>query len=109
MKNSIKLNAKMLKSKRVLLGITQTDMADYLNMHQTTYSKFETGKPIIKLETIYKIAALLNTTPEDLLLIDNMALLANNKDKEFANVLYDELEHLIKAIEELKDKLGRYK
>lgn len=35
---------------------TQTDLADYLNVKQTTYSKYELGKINIPIEVFMKLA-----------------------------------------------------
>ena len=35
---------------------TQTEIAEYLNIKQTTYSKYELGKIIVPIEMLIKIA-----------------------------------------------------
>jgi len=42
--------------------ITQEQMADYLNIHQTTYSNYEVGRLNIPVGTLDKLADLFGTS-----------------------------------------------
>ncbi len=45
---------------RVIKGLSQQDIADYLSVCQKTYSDYETGKTRISLEILIKLARLYN-------------------------------------------------
>ncbi len=47
--------------------IKQVEMAEQLNISQTNYSKYELGKINIPIETLKKIALILNTSTDYLL------------------------------------------
>lgn len=47
--------------------IKQVEMAEQLNVSQTNYSKYELGKINIPIETLKKIALILNTSTDYLL------------------------------------------
>lgn len=42
--------------------ITQKEMAEYLNIHQTTYSEYELGKSNFSVQALIKIADLFETS-----------------------------------------------
>ena len=42
--------------------ITQKEMAEYLNIHQTTYSEYELGKSNFSIYALIKIADLFDTS-----------------------------------------------
>ncbi len=45
---------------RVIKGLSQQDIADYLSVCQKTYSDYETGNTRIPLESLIKLARLYN-------------------------------------------------
>lgn len=45
---------------RVIKGLSQQDIADYLSVCQKTYSDYETGNTRIPLESLIKLAKLYN-------------------------------------------------
>jgi transcriptional regulator with XRE-family HTH domain len=104
---SLKLNSAFLKAKRMQLGLKQSEIAERLNMHQTTYSKFETGKPSIKLETLYEVANLLGTDPNELLLMDSDKISHSlvQTDKYWKSDLLRELDELSHRIDDLKKRI----
>lgn len=42
--------------------ITQKEMAEYLNIHQTTYSEYELGKSNFSVQALIKLADLFETS-----------------------------------------------
>ena len=48
-------------------GYTQRQMADFLAVHRTSYTKYETGVVDPPLETLCRIADLLQCTTDELL------------------------------------------
>lgn len=59
------MNIKALKSKRVLKGISQSEMAERLGISLVTYNKKETGKIEFKRDEIEKIAVILELSISD--------------------------------------------
>lgn len=57
---------KNLKRYRLEQGLTQENLAEKINMHQTTVAKFETGKVNPSLKTIYIITRALNIKLTDI-------------------------------------------
>ena len=51
-----------LKELREDRDLLQKDIADFLNVDQSTYSKYELEKVCIPIETIYKLADFYNTS-----------------------------------------------
>ena len=47
--------------------LTQKDMAEFLQVHQTTYSDYELGKLNIPIEILFKLADFYNTSIDYLL------------------------------------------
>ena len=60
-------NMLRIKDLREDKEIKQVEMAEQLNISQTNYSKYELGKINIPIETLKKIALILNTTTDYLL------------------------------------------
>lgn len=56
---------------------TQTELADYLNIKQTTYSKYELGKINIPVEVFIKLSELYEVS------VDYLLGLTNNKKRLF--------------------------
>lgn len=59
------MNRKALKSKRVLRGISQAEIAEGLGISLTSYNKKETGKIEFKRDEIEKIAKILKLSISD--------------------------------------------
>ena len=59
--------ANHLRRWRQARGYTQQQMANFLTIHRTTYPKYETNAADPSLETLCRIAALLECTTDTLL------------------------------------------
>ena len=59
------MNLKLLKDKRKLLGLTQEEFAERIEMARTNYLKKEKGRENFKQEQIDKIIKELNLTPKE--------------------------------------------
>ena len=53
---------KRIRNLREDRDMTQKEMADYLNIHQTTYSEYELGKSNFSIQALIKIADLFDTS-----------------------------------------------
>lgn len=77
------LRIKDLREDRDLL---QKDIADYLNISQTNYSKYELGKVNIPISTLEKLALYFNTSIDYLLGLTNVQTpyerISNSKNTE---------------------------
>lgn len=51
---------KILKSKRLALGLSQVDMAQKLNVHQSFISKMESGERLLEFSEVFEICSILN-------------------------------------------------
>ena len=56
-----------LRALRVDRDLSQEDMAEFLNVHQTTYSDYELGQSNIPIETLGKLAEFFHTSVDYLL------------------------------------------
>lgn len=56
-----------LKEIRISKGMTQTDIAEMLNVRQATVSLWESGISMPRADMLIKLAKLLNCTIDDLL------------------------------------------
>ena len=56
-----------LKELRKKRGYTQSELAEYMNMRQGSYTKWETGMTEPRIENLIKLADILNTTTDFLL------------------------------------------
>lgn len=72
MKNEIEKLLYVIKSRRILLGISQEQMAYELGISQNCYHKIEAGKTKIKVVTLLKIADILSMNYKDLFLENNV-------------------------------------
>lgn len=50
-----------LKNKRINIGFTQKAIAQQLQCERSTYSKYELGTVVPKVETLLKLSVILNT------------------------------------------------
>ena len=60
------MNSNLLKSKRVLLGCTQKDMANYIGISEKTYNFKEKGKIYFKPNEIIAISGKLKLTIKEI-------------------------------------------
>ena len=58
---------KKMKAARRRKGLTQAWMAERLNVHRTTYTKYERGQVELPLSLLRKVTALLDISVEELL------------------------------------------
>lgn len=63
----LRVLGKNLRRWRQVKGYTQEDMAEFLRVHRTTYTKYETGTSDPPLETLCRIANLFGCTTDALL------------------------------------------
>lgn len=56
-----------VKSRRKELGLTQVQMAERLGIDQSMYTRIESGKNAPGFILLYRLAAALETTPQDLM------------------------------------------
>lgn len=67
--NSLKyILASNIRSRRMILGISQESLSEMLDIHRNTVSLLETGKRGISLELLAAIAKVLNCQPYELLI-----------------------------------------
>lgn len=65
---------KDLKTRRKKINLKQKDMAELLNIDQTTYSNYETGKCEPSLETLIKLAKLFKCSIDELIGLEKKEL-----------------------------------
>lgn len=70
----LKAVAANIKSRRTELHISQTQMANLLNITQNAYSKIEITKTKMSVERLYEIAEILKISPQELLKVNNLAI-----------------------------------
>ena len=56
-----------IKEIRIENGFTQKEVAQYLNMEQTHYSRYETGKVKVNVELVKKLALFYNISADYIL------------------------------------------
>lgn len=100
-----------LKELRKKRGYTQSELAEYMNMRQGSYTKWETGMTEPRIENLIKLADILNTTTDFLLGTTNIdfgndskvyeeykELLSQNKKEEIKERYDHSFEFFIKAV-----------
>ena len=95
---------KVLRKKK---GLSQKELADQLSVSQANYSQYETGKRKPKIDTIQKIAAVLDIPITDLLDTDicfnvNSYNVEDQSDYQYQSSL--RLYHYVNAIQTLHNK-----
>lgn len=60
------MNTNKLRDLREDRDLTQADIAEILNVNQTTYSRYERGDINIPLDVLIKMALFFDTSPETL-------------------------------------------
>ena len=75
------LDFSRIKDIRLKYNLTQKEMADYLTINQSTYSKFELNKATIPIELLNKLSNYYNVSLDYLLKItDNPNIKIDNKE-----------------------------
>ena len=75
------LDFSRIKDIRLKYNLTQKEMADYLNINQSTYSKFELNKAAIPIELLNKLSNYYNVSLDYLLKVtDNPNIKIDNKE-----------------------------
>ena len=100
-----------LKELRKKRGYTQSELAKYMNMRQGSYTKWETGMTEPRIESLIKLADILDTTTDFLLGKTNIdfgndskvyeeykELLSQNKKEEIKERYDHSFEFFIKAV-----------
>ena len=70
MKRNIVINNEVLRKTRKAMEITQEDMANNLGVTRKTYERYEKERAYLSKDTVMKIASLLNTEYDMLVLLD---------------------------------------
>ena len=60
-----------LKELREEYGLSQKDIANYLNIKQNTYSQYETGKRQLPVDMLIKLARFYKTTTDYILELED--------------------------------------
>ena len=55
----MKINTEKVKKIREELNLTQEDISEKLNMHQTAYSRFENGETKVNLDKLLNLSKVL--------------------------------------------------
>lgn len=94
-----------LKTARIRKGLTQKDIAERIGVAKSTYSLYESGNREPNVQTIKKIADILNTSADTLLGIDEnpQTIAAHFDGDEFTE---DELEEIKQFAEFVKNRKG---
>ena len=107
-----------LKTLRKQKKLTQTELADALNISQKSYSNWENGKAEPTLENIVKLANLLDTTTDELLgqtVYSKLDIYPHPLEridltnlKNFTKNEYDDLKQAI-VLQQIKGSIPAYK
>lgn len=79
-----------MKSIRKMNGLTQSEVAQALNLERTAYTKYETGR-VPSLETLFRFASLFNISPIELIIGDSensFARIHSENPNEASNNMY---------------------
>lgn len=71
-----------IKKLRAQAEFTQQEMADKMNMHLKTWQKIENGITKLDIERLKQIAAIFETTVEDLINVDDAVYINEIKDND---------------------------
>jgi len=82
------------------LGLTRKEVAEKLNIDQTTYGKYELSKRQPDYDTLQKIASFFNVSVDYLLGRTNVRNSNNNIDEDFP----DDVKVLMRSVSKLTDK-----
>lgn len=75
--------SKLIKDKRIALNLTQKEVADNLHVSNKSVSRWETGNGYPDIETIPKLARLLNLSYDELLDGNEFIVKKEKKKEEF--------------------------
>jgi transcriptional regulator with XRE-family HTH domain len=101
--STICLDTEKVKSFRERKGNTQTEVADLLNIEQSTYSKVEKGITKIDLERLMRLSEILSVTPAELLNFREGSVFNINDVK---NLINGKVEHFYSENSELNQKVA---
>lgn len=107
-----KIVASKLKSLRKIKKFSQEDVADFLNISQSSYARMESGESHSWANYILKLCEFFEITPEDLVRIENLEIdeLVNGNFKMLlSNKIAEEYENEIKELKKIIDDLKRSK
>ena len=93
-----------LKKIRLQKGLSQKDVAEQIGVANSTYSLYESGNREPNVQTIKKIADVLNTSADNLLCIDDFdsfTLAAHFEGEDYTD---DEIEEIRRFAEFVKNK-----
>lgn len=93
-----------LKKIRLQKGLSQKDVAEQIGVANSTYSLYESGNREPNVQTIKKIADVLNTSADNLLGIDDFdsfTLAAHFEGEDYTD---DEIEEIRRFAEFVKNK-----
>ena len=95
-----------LKEARLKYGLSQKDLSENIGVAKSTYSLYESGKREPNVDTIKKIASVLNVSADTLLGIDEepTTLAAHFDGDEYTE---DELDEIKQFAEFVKGKRGK--
>jgi len=82
------------------LGLTRKEVAEKLNIDQTTYGKYELSKRQPDYDTLQKISSFYNVSVDYLLGRTNVRNSNNNVDEDFP----DDVKVLMRSVSKLTDK-----
>ena len=102
-----------LKKIRIARGLTQYEIAEFINVSQVVYSKYETGKSEPSYDTLTKLANYFDVSVDYLLDYNETALIIPDELKDVSFAFYksegeeleqEDIDELAKYIEFIKSK-----
>lgn len=102
------LTAKRIKEKRVLLGMSQDDLAKKLHVDRSTVAKWETGDNNLKQSKIKMISEALECSPTWLIGLDNnMEISVESVERSIEKLNAEQLKRIIAYAQYLQTKLPK--
>ena len=94
-----------LKEARLKSGLSEKDLYENIGVAKSTYSLYESGKREPNVDTIKKIASVLNVSADMLLGIDDepVAIAAHLNGKDFTKEQWNRIESFAKFIKQEED------
>lgn len=62
-----KVMGERLRAQRKMLGLTQQEVAEQLNIDRSTYSYYELGRTAPSIETLYELTLLFGVSADELI------------------------------------------